>query len=507
MKKIIFLRRFSQIISFLLFVYILWSTTYPLEGILPAETFFTFNPLLMVFLSISERVALPGLLSALIMIGLTICLGRFFCGWVCPLGTLIDCAGVCKGKHNTENYSVNKKVRGIKYYIFAIGLIWAVCGVQIIWLFDPMVIMGRFVSLNLIPFTTMIVNNTFIFFIQKMKLYGFFYDMYRALKTSFLGVQVYFFSNALIIFIFLIVILMLVMLKKRLWCRMICPLGALYAIVSRFTLMRREVSEKCIHCHNCSNACRMGAIHEDIYYEAGECIMCMDCIDVCPSDETRFTWKSQQRQITVVMDKKGSISRRHFLCMLGSSIIVAGTALVYKGLIKGKWSAVIRPPGALKEQDFLNRCIRCGNCMKVCITNGLQPTLLESGIQGLWTPQLVPEIGYCEHNCNLCSDVCPTGAIKKLSLEKKKQVRLGRAEIDRTRCVAWAQNMECLVCEEHCPIPNKAIKTIRDTEDDGLVLKPVVDSVLCVGCGICQTNCPAEPKRAITVNPQFADRF
>jgi MauM/NapG family ferredoxin protein len=162
---------------------------------------------------------------------------------------------------------------------------------------------------------------------------------------------------------------------------------------------------------------------------------------------------------------------------------------------------VIRPPGALPEEEFIDRCIRCGNCMKVCITNGLQPVMFESGIEGVWTPQLVPEIGYCEYNCTLCGHSCPTGAIERLPLEKKRLARLGTAIVDKSICIAWAQHKDCLVCEEHCPVAEKAIKTTTGDTGDG-VLKPVVDPALCIGCGTCQSRCPVRPVRAIRVIPR-----
>jgi MauM/NapG family ferredoxin protein len=164
-------------------------------------------------------------------------------------------------------------------------------------------------------------------------------------------------------------------------------------------------------------------------------------------------------------------------------------------------SKVIRPPAALREDDFLDRCIRCGNCMKVCITNGLQPTLLQTGLTGIWTPQLVPEIGYCEYNCTLCGNVCPTGAIEKLSLSQKKKTRLGLAQIDHSLCLPWAYKTECLVCQEHCPVADKAIKLEDEKISDRIIQKPVVDKFLCVGCGICQNKCPVRPDRAIKVYP------
>lgn len=139
--------------------------------------------------------------------------------------------------------------------------------------------------------------------------------------------------------------------------------------------------------------------------------------------------------------------------------------------------------------------------MKVCITNGLQPTMIESGPSGIWTPKLVPEIGYCEYNCTLCGEVCPTQAIPQLPLAQKRRVKLGTAVVDRDICLAWAYHQQCLVCEEHCPVADKAIKIQTDIDDGRPVSKPVVDTSLCIGCGICQNKCPVRPVRAIRVTP------
>ena len=144
--------------------------------------------------------------------------------------------------------------------------------------------------------------------------------------------------------------------------------------------------------------------------------------------------------------------------------------------------------------------------MKVCITNGLQPALLQSGLAALWTPHMVNEIGYCEYQCTLCGNVCPTGAIPPISRERKMKTRLGLAQIDRSLCIPWAESKECLVCQEHCPVSDKAIKLIRDTVGGKTPAKPVIDASLCVGCGICQNKCPVRPARAIRVYPIVEDR-
>ncbi len=165
---------------------------------------------------------------------------------------------------------------------------------------------------------------------------------------------------------------------------------------------------------------------------------------------------------------------------------------------------LLRPPGARPEPEFLKRCTACGLCMKACPTGGLQPAWGEAGLEGLWTPRLVPKIGYCDYDCNLCSQVCPTGAIEPLGIEEKKQVRIGLASFDIARCIPYAYGRDCMVCEEHCPIPTKAIYftevEVPDRKGGKLTVKqPRVDPNLCTGCGICEKVCPYKDQAAVRV--------
>lgn len=467
MKKLVLTRRLSQIFFLSLFIYILWLTA-------NTAAFFKIDPLVSIFSPFS-----------IIMFFLTFVIGRFFCGWACPLGFIIDMCGI-KVKNRVLNF------RQVKYYILGSIVVSAFLGIQIAWIFDPLVITARFISLNFIPSFTLALDKLFIFLIKTLNFYTPLYDFYRLLKSSILGIKIYYFPHSFITLSFFIIICSLVLITKRFWCRFICPLGAIYSLVAKFSLLRRHV-DKCINCMRCKAICRMDAIKEDMSYRKSECILCMDCVYDCPAYGTKFIWPVRP----VKPRAKDSISRKDFLFLIASSFLLLGFKF-REGDVKKK---LIRPPGVTNEREFLNKCIRCGNCMKVCPTNGLQPVIFESGLAGIWAPHLVPEIGYCEYNCNLCGNVCPPNAIPKLNLVQKKEQRLGLANIDKNICLPWSQNKECIVCEEHCPVSTKAIKTYDEIFDGRKIKKPYVDASLCIGCGICQNKCPTMPFRAIRVLP------
>ncbi len=403
------------------------------------------DPLVTVFVSISERVLLPGLLLAAAMLFLSTVFGRFFCGWICPLGTLLDVSGTFARKERESGEKFNAAARKGKFVLLAVVAAASVAGVQIAWVLDPLGIVSRLVG-------------------------------------TFPG------SPAMLAV--LLAVCSTVFIRKRFWCRGICPLGALYAITAKISPFVRRVRD-CGDCKACVPRCRMGAIRDDLSYAKSECILCMDCIYDCLTSGTDFGFGDGNSEAV-------DPSRRGLLLLISSSVLLSGFG---RFRFPARERAVIRPPAALPEDEFVDRCIRCGNCMRVCITNGLQPAIGECGVAGIWTPKLVPEIGYCEYNCTLCGNTCPTGAIRRVSLTQKHDTKLGLAVVDRVRCISWADGKQCMVCEEHCPVPRKAIKAAEETVNGKVIRKPVVDGNLCVGCGICQNKCPVGPVRAIRVKP------
>ena len=172
-----------------------------------------------------------------------------------------------------------------------------------------------------------------------------------------------------------------------------------------------------------------------------------------------------------------------------------GAALLFRTRPRTFNPDLVRPPGALAEDEFLSRCIRCGECMKACPTNGVHPAALEAGLEGVWTPVMRMTAGYCEYECKLCSEVCPSGAIRRLEIAEKRTIKIGLAYIDRNRCLPYAYGRTCIVCEEHCPTPKKAIWL----EEVNGIKQPHVDASLCIGCGICANKCVIKAPPAILI--------
>ena len=188
-------------------------------------------------------------------------------------------------------------------------------------------------------------------------------------------------------------------------------------------------------------------------------------------------------------------SRRAFLKAGGLALV--GGFFLFTGLGRIQRNVhLIRPPGAREELDFMATCARCGECMKVCPTNVIQPAVFDAGIEGFFTPQMDFRRAYCDWSCNECGKVCPSQAIRRLTLEEKRLKVIGRAYIDRNTCIPWAEGRDCLVCQELCPTPEKAI--VFRTGDAGVKLPEVVPE-RCIGCGICQHACPVPNEAAIRV--------
>jgi ferredoxin len=300
--------------------------------------------------------------------------------------------------------------------------------------------------------------------------------------------------------------------KPRFFCRFVCPLGALLGVMAGKSVFRiNRIVDKCTDCNLCLRRCE-GASDPQAQIRQAECFACMNCIDDCPENAIEFTALRQDRkQVRPYPD----LSRRKVV-FAGALGLIAAPALRNDGRVSDEnFSAkMIRPPGSVEESEFLERCIKCDQCLNVCPTNVLQPaTLQEGGIEAIWTPVMNFRIAHCQLKCTLCSEVCPTGAIRKIEVAEKLgegpyrergPVRLGTAFIDTSRCLPWANQVPCVVCEEVCPVAPKAIQTHDEETKDVfgkmvVLYKPFIVPDLCIGCGICEAECPVQDQPAVYV--------
>ena len=227
------------------------------------------------------------------------------------------------------------------------------------------------------------------------------------------------------------------------------------------------------------------------------------CFKFCPLGAL-FDWITRLKKGLSSSDQERplDLGRRRALLALGGGLAAGLAWHLFNRWRTGVHPRLIRPPGALAEDEFVDRCIRCGSCIGVCQTGGLQPSLLEGGPEGFFTPRLVPANGECDEFCNKCGQSCPTQAIRYLPLDRKRDFTLGTARINRERCIAWSLDKHCLVCQEYCPY--LAIRTEKNQNGTDC---PVMIPELCRGCGLCEKNCFATPFHAIIVFNEGAGRM
>ncbi|MBI2265335.1 MAG: 4Fe-4S binding protein [Armatimonadetes bacterium] len=477
------LRRLFQMGILVLFFYLLAVTTFPLDYPLLANSFLRLSPLNFLLIWISKgKIPSDFLLPVLVVVS-AILLGRFFCGWICPMGTSLDIGE--KALLTNRNSKKEWNLASLKYWILAAALFTSLFGVSLLYLGEPISLIMRISILSFFP--------PLVWLWQALQ--GIFPSLMGLNLVPTAGIHFRFSLFFLALFLLIVV---LGRLQSRFWCRNLCPMGALFAILGRFSLNRREVSDECGECGLCIENCKMGAIRDEPKRTSfQECIHCRRCEEICPQGAVKFSW----RRLSPVRDPKSSVSfpRRELFGALAAS---AAWPLFAKTDFNAKvpHPKLIRPPASLPEEQFVSLCTRCGECMKVCVTNGLQPCILEGGWRSLWTPRLIPALGYCEETCNFCGKVCPTGAIQPFTIAEKKKIFMGLAVIDRSRCIAWNRGETCLICDEHC-----SYKAVFWKKMEGAG-KPFVDPKKCVGCGICETRCPIRPGAAIAVYSQGEKR-
>ncbi|MBN2020194.1 MAG: 4Fe-4S binding protein [Sedimentisphaerales bacterium] len=566
--KITTVRRISQLFFFALFVWFCIVATvgekfwqirnWPINWILQLD------PLVALGTILSTGKFYWPLHCALGMVIVTIIFGRFFCGWVCPFGSIHHFVGYLgnRSKKVSDKIQLNKyrKAQSLKYlilvFLLAMAAFPSLASSLQTGLLDPIPLVTRSFNLVLLPVLDRGTNLTSVA--------ARFYELGWLTLTVFAAA----------------VLLNLVI--PRFYCRFLCPLGAFFGIISRFSIWRiGKTKSECIDCKLCEKSCE-GGCEPSGNIKIAECVLCFNCRDDCKHNLIAY-----QTVPSLAGETPADVSRRGFCLSLAGGVL-AVPAVRLSGKLASNWeSSLIRPPGALEEREFLKRCIKCGQCMRICPTNVIQPAGIEAGLEGLWTPTLNNRIGSsgCQLNCVACGQVCSTSAIRPITLDEKKgegdfadkgPVKLGTAFIDRNRCLPWSLDKPCIVCQENCPVSPKAIytresfSTVRDgvalvksitgstilidrriipgkfgtgdyyvlfengarrkiaaNADDSIGLsvsdektplitgkieiqvclqRPYIDIEKCIGCGVCEHECPVSGLRAIRVSAEGETR-
>jgi polyferredoxin len=432
------------------------------------------DPLLLVGQVLKRNWLVMVVGAPLVLLATSFVFGRSFCGWICPLGTLSDMVSCLafwrktkKGKLKARR-NITRRNLWLRYYLLAMIIAGSVLSLHFLGLVDPLVIFSR-------GATSLVLN---IFSLQNA------------------GLRMY-----LTIFSFIfIAIIGLELWQPRFWCRNLCLLGALISLVSRWSVLNRQVNTACSSCGECVRSCPMRAIPREPHNtDYSDCTFCLDCSGTCPQDGISFNFGTlagkrwQKKEVdagTSLQERRkggyipnavklpiANLTRSQLL--KGTAAIVAGCAIIPLSDLAPR-RMLIRPPGALPEDEFLKTCILCQECVRVCPTGGLKPTFLEGGLAAIGTPQLLPRQGGCSINpsCpNLCAKVCPVGAILPI---RKEQLKVGLARVDHSLCLAWDQGVKCLVCVEACL--NNAAQAYQG--------RVTVNPNNCTGCGRCESGCP-----------------
>ena len=429
---------------------------------------------------------------------MTLLLGRVYCSVICPMGIMQDVISWIHKKSSKKarfRFSYSPAKNWLRYLVLALFVIGLILGAHsIVMLIAPYSAYGR-IAANLFAPLYQLGNNVLAYFAERADSYAF-YKVDVWIKAV---------SSLVVAVITFVVVGILAWKHGRTWCNTICPVGTVLGFLSRYSFFAPVIdTEKCRNCGLCSKQCKASCIDmENHSIDYSRCVVCMDCIDTCKDGAIKYTKRQHCTKEGACTDvNKG---RRAFI----TSSVIAGTAATLKaqemkvdgGLAeinraqKPERNTPLVPAGSLGLKNFSNHCISCQLCVAACPNQVLRPS---TALATLMQPEMSYERGYCRPECTTCSQVCPAGAIRPITVEEKSSIQIGHAVVNLEACVVNKDNVSCGNCARHCPAG--AITMVKKNPDDENSPRiPAVNEEMCIGCGACENLCPARPFTAIHV--------
>jgi ferredoxin len=438
--------------------------------------------------AIVKIVGPPGI--ALIGLGIvltaTLLIGRVYCSHLCPLGTLQDVFIWTAKKNFKHRKFLYGKPHYLLHYVITFIMISAAFGgsVVVLNLFEPLSSFGRILSTLVRPLV-ITVNNVAVTVLTKQGVYFLYEIPLRIFSVPVIAATLIFLGGLYWLSYF----------YGRFFCNTLCPVGGMLSLLSRVSLFRIAIEDgKCNDCGLCERVCRARCIDsEKRQIDFAACVGCFDCVSSCPTLGLKYAYNKKEASPHPPVDRK----RRKVLVDASVGL------LSIVGLPQSASSAEptydetrkmpVIAPGARSIERFTNRCTACHLCVTSCPTRVLQPSFLEFGIAGIMQPRMDYSVSYCNYDCTLCGQVCPTGAIQSILPDEKKLVQIGKTHFVKEDCIVETKKTECGACSEHCP--TKAVKMVPY----GKLFLPEVDNQYCIGCGACEHACPTKPRKAIFV--------
>ena len=436
----------------------------------------------------------------LLWVVLTLVFGRVYCSVICPLGVFQDVVSWFSGRRKKKKYrfSYSPAVSWLRYGVLGVFIIAMIAGIgSVVALLAPYSSYGRIVS-NLFAPVYQWGNNVLAYFAERSDSYAFYETSVwlKSLPTFIIAAGTF------------VVLVVLAWRNGRTYCNTICPIGTVLGFFSRYSLFRPEIdAEKCTNCSLCSRKCKAACInYKDHRIDYSRCVTCMDCIDSCKHGAISYKYRFGKKEIKETSETGNTNNaRRSFLTGMGlvlvSSAVKAqekkvdgGLAVILDKKVPARTTPLV-PPGAKGIRNMRTHCTGCQLCVSVCPNQVLRPS---TKLETLMQPEMSYERGYCRPECTKCSEVCPAGAILKLTPADKSATQIGHAVWVEKNCVPLRDKVECGNCARHCP--TGAITMVPSDADDADSLKiPVVNVERCIGCGACENLCPARPFSAIYV--------